>query len=60
MMIRQILILFDQPYCEAAFNGKTNWNYIQTILRNWRHEGISTLRQVEERREERTMPIQPM
>ncbi|MCB5015261.1 DnaD domain-containing protein [Streptococcus mutans] len=38
---------------EAVFNGKTNWNYIQAILRNWRHEGISTLRQVEERRKER-------
>ena len=38
---------------EAVFNGKTNWNYIQAILRNWRREGISTLRQVEERRKER-------
>ena len=38
---------------EAVFNGKSNWNYIQAILRNWRREGISTLRQVEERRKER-------
>ena len=38
---------------EAVFNGKTNWNYIQAILRNWRREGISTLRQVEVRRKER-------
>lgn len=38
---------------EAVFNGKTNWNYIQAILRNWRREGITTLRQVEERRQER-------
>ena len=38
---------------EAVFNGKTNWNYIQAILLNWRREGISTLRQVEERRKER-------
>ncbi|EHJ51795.1 DnaD domain-containing protein [Streptococcus macacae] len=38
---------------EAVFNGKTNWNYIQAILRNWRREGISTLRQVEEKRQER-------
>ncbi len=38
---------------EAVFNGKTNWNYINAILRNWRREGITTLRQVEERRLER-------
>ena len=38
---------------EAVFNGKTNWNYINAILRNWRREGITTLRQVEERRQER-------
>ena len=37
---------------EAVFNGKTNWNYINAILRNWRHEGITTMRQVEERRKE--------
>lgn len=38
---------------EAVFNGKTNWNYINAILRNWRREGITTLRQIEERRLER-------
>lgn len=38
---------------EAVFNGKINWNYINAILRNWRREGITTLRQVEERRQER-------
>lgn len=38
---------------EAVFNGKTNWSYIQAILRNWRREGITTIRQVEERRLER-------
>ncbi|MCR5493104.1 MAG: DnaD domain-containing protein, partial [Streptococcus sp.] len=27
---------------EAVFNGKTNWNYINAILRNWRREGITT------------------
>lgn len=37
---------------EAVFNGKTNWNYINAILRNWRREGITTTRQVEERRKE--------
>ncbi|MGT2771387.1 DnaD domain-containing protein [Streptococcus marimammalium] len=38
---------------EAVFNGKTNWKYIQAILRNWRREGITTVRQVEERRKQR-------
>ncbi|MBJ8325460.1 DnaD domain-containing protein [Streptococcus pacificus] len=38
---------------EAVFNGKTNWKYIQAILRNWRREGITTLRQVEEKRRAR-------
>ena len=37
---------------EAVFNGKTNWNYINAILRNWRREGITTMRQVEEPRKE--------
>ncbi|AXQ78402.1 DnaD domain protein [Streptococcus chenjunshii] len=38
---------------EAVFNGKTNWNYINAILRNWRREGLTTLRQVEEHRRQR-------
>lgn len=38
---------------EAVFNGKLNFKYINAILRNWRQEGILTLRQVEERRLER-------
>ncbi|MDO4667379.1 MAG: DnaD domain-containing protein [Streptococcus sp.] len=38
---------------EAVFNGKTNWKYIQAILRNWRREGITTPAQVEAKREER-------
>lgn len=38
---------------EAVFNGKTNWNYINAILRNWRKEGITTLRQIEEKRQQR-------
>ena len=38
---------------EAVFNGKTNWSYITAILRNWRREGITTVRQVEENRKER-------
>ena len=38
---------------EAVFKGKTNWRYITAILRNWRREGITTVRQVEENRKER-------
>ncbi|HGD0400656.1 TPA: DnaD domain-containing protein [Streptococcus agalactiae] len=38
---------------EAVFNGKTSWNYINAILRNWRREGLTTLRQIEERRQAR-------
>ena len=32
---------------EAVFNNKTNWKYIQAILRNWRREGITTVAQGE-------------
>lgn len=32
---------------EAVFNNKSNWKYIQAILRNWRREGITTVAQVE-------------
>lgn len=38
---------------EAVFNSKANWKYIQAILRNWRREGITTVSQVEAKREER-------
>ena len=38
---------------EAVFNVKANWKYIQAILRNWRREGITTVSQVEAKREER-------
>lgn len=38
---------------EAVFNNKTNWKYIQAILRNWRREGITTLAQVEAKHAER-------
>lgn len=38
---------------EAVFNNKTNWKYIQAILRNWRREGITTVAQVEAKRAER-------
>ncbi|EHJ55863.1 DnaD and phage-associated domain-containing protein [Streptococcus urinalis FB127-CNA-2] len=45
--------LIREALKEAVFNGKTNWKYIQAILRNWRKEGIINLRQVEERRQSR-------
>lgn len=38
---------------EAVFNGKTSWNYINAILRNWRREGLTTFRQIEERKQAR-------
>ncbi|WP_156010766.1 DnaD domain-containing protein [Streptococcus ruminantium] len=38
---------------EAVFNNKTNWKYIQAILRNWRREGITTPAQVEAKNAER-------
>ena len=38
---------------EAILNGKANWKYIQAILRNWRHEGIRSVAQVEAKRAER-------
>ena len=38
---------------EAVLNGKPNWKYIQAILRNWRHEGIQSVAQVETKRQER-------
>lgn len=38
---------------EAVFNNKTNWRYIQAILRNWRREGIVTPNQVEAKKAER-------
>lgn len=43
------LDLVREALREAVFNGKTNWKYIQAILRNWRKEGITSLRQLEEK-----------
>ncbi|KHD45125.1 DnaD domain-containing protein [Streptococcus hongkongensis] len=45
--------LIREALKEAVFNGKTNWKYIQAILRNWRKEGIINLHQVEEKKRER-------
>ena len=45
--------LIKEALREAIFNGKPNWKYIQAILRNWRHEGIQSVAQVEAKRAER-------
>lgn len=45
--------LIREALKEAVFNGKTNWKYIQAILRNWRKEGITNLYQIEERKRAR-------
>ena len=45
--------LIKEALREAVLNGKPNWKYIQAILRNWRHEGIQSVAQVEAKRVER-------
>ena len=45
--------LIKEALREAVLNGKPNWKYIQAILRNWRHEGIMSVAQVEAKRQER-------
>ena len=45
--------LIKEALREAFLNGKPNWKYIQAILRNWRHEGIQSVAQVEAKRAER-------
>ena len=45
--------LIKEALREAVFNGKPNWKYIQAILRNWRHEGIKSVAQIEAKRAER-------
>ncbi|HEL0656675.1 TPA: DnaD domain-containing protein [Streptococcus equi subsp. zooepidemicus] len=47
------LDLVREALREAVFNGKNNWKYIQAILRNWRKEGITSLRQLEEKKRAR-------
>ena len=45
--------LIKEALRKAVLNGKPNWKYIQAILRNWRHEGIQSVAQVEAKRAER-------
>ena len=45
--------LIKEALREAVLNGKANWKYIQAILRNWRHEGIKSVTQIEAKRAER-------
>ena len=45
--------LIKEALREAVLNGKANWKYSQAILRNWRHEGIKSVTQIEAKRAER-------
>ena len=45
--------LIKEALREAVLNGKPNWKYIQAILRNWRHEGVKSVAQIEAKRAER-------
>ena len=45
--------LIKEALREAVLNGKPNWKYFQAILRNWRHEGIKSVAQIEAKRAER-------
>ncbi|HEW8623179.1 TPA: DnaD domain-containing protein [Streptococcus pneumoniae] len=45
--------LIKEALREAVLNGKPNWKYIQAILRNWCHEGIKSVAQIEAKRAER-------
>lgn len=38
---------------ETVFSGKTNWRYFTAILRNWKREGLTTVRQIEEEKKAR-------
>lgn len=43
---------------EASINRKVSLNYVRAILRHWRMEGISTVKEVEIQREERENSMQ--
>ncbi|MFC3932294.1 DnaD domain-containing protein [Streptococcus dentapri] len=45
--------LIREALKESIFNSKRNWKYLTAILRRWTREGITTVRQIEERRQER-------
>ncbi|WP_019774329.1 DnaD domain-containing protein [Streptococcus sobrinus] len=45
--------LIREALKESIFNSKRNWKYLTAILRRWTRDGITTLRQIEERRQER-------
>ena len=48
--------LIREALKEAVFINKTNWKYIQGILRNWRREGIRSPEQVAAKHAERELP----
>ncbi|HEY0222680.1 DnaD domain-containing protein [Lactovum miscens] len=43
---------------EASINRKVSLNYVRAILRHWKMEGISTVKEVEIQREEREISMQ--
>lgn len=45
--------LIREALKESIFNSKRNWKYLTAILRRWTRDGITTVRQIEERRQER-------
>lgn len=45
--------LIREALKESIFNSKRNWKYLTAILRRWTCDGITTVRQIEERRQER-------
>jgi len=45
--------LIREALKESIFNSKRNWKYLTAILRRWKRDGLTTLRQIEERRNER-------
>lgn len=44
--------IIEKAIGKAADNGKRNFNYVNSILKNWKQSGITTLAQVED--EEKT------
>ncbi|EHI73730.1 DNA replication protein [Streptococcus criceti] len=45
--------LIREALKESIFNSKRNWKYLTAILRRWTRDGITTVWQIEERRQER-------
>lgn len=48
-----------KAFDEAAESGHRSWKYVESILKGWQADGVSTLGDVEARREARKKPEQP-